>query len=94
MHQRDNTRLIETLMTLRDRGNTVIVVEHDEHTMLAADHLIEASCETAGRHNSKVEGSRESSLEATYYAVLEISLYGEVKTVKALIVEFPQQRKS
>ncbi len=41
LHQRDNGRLLEALKRLRDLGNTVIVVEHDEETMLAADHLID-----------------------------------------------------
>lgn len=41
LHQRDNDRLIETLEHLRDIGNTLIVVEHDEDTMLAADHIID-----------------------------------------------------
>lgn len=41
LHQRDNDKLIETLKKLRDLGNTVIVVEHDEATMMAADHLID-----------------------------------------------------
>jgi len=41
LHQRDNDKLIETLKKLRDNGNTVIVVEHDESTMLAADYLID-----------------------------------------------------
>ena len=41
LHQRDNDRLIETLKRLRDQGNTVIVVEHDEDTILAADHVID-----------------------------------------------------
>ncbi|MDO4807406.1 MAG: excinuclease ABC subunit UvrA [Coriobacteriales bacterium] len=41
LHQRDNDRLIETLCRLRDQGNTVIVVEHDEDTILAADHIID-----------------------------------------------------
>ncbi len=41
LHQRDNDRLLETLKRLRDLGNTVIVVEHDEDAMLAADHLID-----------------------------------------------------
>jgi excinuclease ABC subunit A len=41
LHQRDNQKLIETLMRLRDLGNTVIVVEHDEATMHAADHLVD-----------------------------------------------------
>ncbi|WP_322151153.1 excinuclease ABC subunit UvrA [Paratractidigestivibacter sp.] len=41
LHQRDNDRLIETLKSLRDQGNTVIVVEHDEDTILAADHVVD-----------------------------------------------------
>ncbi len=41
LHPRDNTRLLATLKNLRDRGNTVLVVEHDEATIRAADHLIE-----------------------------------------------------
>jgi len=41
LHQRDNDKLLETLKDLRDLGNTVIVVEHDEDTMKAADHLID-----------------------------------------------------
>ncbi|PSR23462.1 MAG: excinuclease ABC subunit UvrA [Sulfobacillus acidophilus] len=41
LHQRDNDRLISTLKRLRDLGNTVLVVEHDEETMLAADYLID-----------------------------------------------------
>ncbi len=41
LHQRDNDRLIGTLKSLRDLGNTVIVVEHDEDTMYAADHIID-----------------------------------------------------
>lgn len=41
LHQRDNDKLIATLKNLRDLGNTVVVVEHDEDTMLAADHIID-----------------------------------------------------
>jgi len=41
LHQSDNTKLIKTLKNLRDMGNTVIVVEHDEETMLEADHIID-----------------------------------------------------
>ena len=41
LHSRDNERLIETLKKLRDLGNTLIIVEHDKDTMLAADHLVE-----------------------------------------------------
>ncbi len=41
LHQRDNDRLIESLQKMRDLGNTLIVVEHDEDTMMAADWLID-----------------------------------------------------
>src|SRR6266849_10980347 len=41
LHQRDNRRLIDTLIRLRDLGNTLIVVEHDEATMEAADHVVD-----------------------------------------------------
>jgi excinuclease ABC subunit A len=41
LHQRDNDRLLETLKYLRDIGNTVVVVEHDEDTILAADYVID-----------------------------------------------------
>ncbi len=41
LHQKDNARLIQTLMRLRDLGNTVLVVEHDEETMLASDYIID-----------------------------------------------------
>ena len=41
LHQRDNKRLIDTLIRLRDLGNTLIVVEHDEATILEADHIVD-----------------------------------------------------
>ena len=41
LHQRDNDKLIATLKRLRDLGNTLIVVEHDDDTMLAADHIVD-----------------------------------------------------
>jgi excinuclease ABC subunit A len=53
LHQRDNTRLIETLIRLRDLGNTIIVVEHDEETMQAADWLIDIG-PGAGEHGGMV----------------------------------------
>jgi excinuclease ABC subunit A len=53
LHQRDNARLIATLKRLRDLGNTVIVVEHDEGTMRAADHLIDLG-PGAGEHGGGV----------------------------------------
>src|SRR5205085_1133968 len=53
LHQRDNARLIKTLVRLRDLGNTLLVVEHDEDTMRAADHIIDIGPE-AGEHGGKV----------------------------------------
>ncbi len=53
LHQRDNDRLIETLNTLRDLGNTVIVVEHDEDTIKAADYVIDIG-PLAGEEGGKV----------------------------------------
>ncbi|WHX40171.1 excinuclease ABC subunit UvrA [Mesobacillus sp. AQ2] len=53
LHQRDNDRLIDTLKNMRDIGNTLIVVEHDEDTMLAADHLIDIG-PGAGIHGGEI----------------------------------------
>ena len=53
LHQRDNDRLITTLQSMRDLGNTLIVVEHDEDTMLAADYLIDVG-PGAGVHGGQI----------------------------------------
>jgi excinuclease ABC subunit A len=53
LHQRDNTKLIETLMRLRGLGNTIIVVEHDEETMAAADWIVDIG-PGAGEHGGQV----------------------------------------
>ena len=53
LHQRDNDKLLNTLCHLRDLGNTVIVVEHDEDTMLAADYVVDIG-PGAGEHGGKV----------------------------------------
>ncbi|MFN0263585.1 excinuclease ABC subunit UvrA [Tepidamorphus sp. 3E244] len=53
LHQRDNARLLETLKHLRDLGNTVIVVEHDEDAILEADHVVDIGPE-AGVHGGQV----------------------------------------
>ncbi len=53
LHQRDNARLLATLEQLRDLGNTVIVVEHDEETMRAANHVIDLG-PGAGKHGGEV----------------------------------------
>ncbi|HEU5381809.1 MAG TPA: excinuclease ABC subunit UvrA [Ktedonobacteraceae bacterium] len=53
LHQRDNERLIRTLVRLRDLGNTLLVVEHDEDTMRASDHIIDIG-PGAGEHGGRV----------------------------------------
>ena len=53
LHQRDNQRLIETLVRLRDLGNTVVVVEHDEETIRTADHVVDIG-PGAGEHGGRI----------------------------------------
>src|SRR5690606_6989684 len=53
LHQRDNRRLLTTLQALRDLGNTVIVVEHDEEAILAAEHVLDLG-PGAGAHGGQV----------------------------------------
>ena len=75
LHQRDNNRLLETLFHLRDIGNTVIVVEHDEDAIRAADHVVDMG-PGAGEHGGRVvaEGTpadimaAEESLTGAYLA--------------------------
>jgi excinuclease ABC subunit A len=65
LHQRDNQRLLDTLRQLRDLGNTVLVVEHDEETIRAADHVVDLG-PRAGRHGGMViaSGALEKVLAA------------------------------
>ena len=77
LHQRDNDRLLETLANLRDLGNTVIVVEHDEDAIRSADHLVDMG-PGAGAHGGLVVASgtpeevvhRSESLTGQYLAGL------------------------
>ncbi len=65
LHQRDNSRLLETLKRLRDLGNTVIVVEHDEEAILSADHLVDMG-PAAGIHGGELvaQGTPEAVMKA------------------------------
>jgi len=87
LHQRDNERLIATLRRLRDLGNTVIVVEHDEGTMLAADHLIDLG-PGAGEHGGELvaEGTPERVMG------MEDSLTGQFLSGKRQIA-LPKKRR-
>ncbi len=86
LHQRDNRKLIETLIRLRDLGNTVLVVEHDEETMLAADHLMELG-PGAGEHGGNIvaQGTVEEFLKSD--AVTAKYLTGEMQ------IEIPKNRR-
>jgi len=87
LHQRDNDRLISTLIGLRDAGNTVIVVEHDEDTIRASDHMVEIG-PAAGVHGGQVMAN------AAVPAVFETpnSLTGAYLTGKKTI-PVPEQRR-
>ena len=64
LHQRDNDKLLKTLMHLRDLGNSLIVVEHDEDTMFAADYIVDIG-PGAGEHGGKViaQGTAEEIMK-------------------------------
>ena len=64
LHQRDNDKLLATLKNLRDMGNTLIVVEHDEDTMFAADHIVDIG-PGAGSHGGQViaQGTAEEIMQ-------------------------------
>ncbi|MCI7276494.1 MAG: excinuclease ABC subunit UvrA [Lachnospiraceae bacterium] len=64
LHQKDNDKLLKTLIHLRDLGNTVIVVEHDEDTMRAADHIVDIG-PGAGSHGGEVvaQGTAEELMQ-------------------------------
>jgi excinuclease ABC subunit A len=87
LHQRDNEKLIGTLDRLRDLGNTVIVVEHDEGTMRAADHLVDLG-PGAGEHGGHVISAGTPAQVARDPA----SLTGQYLSGKRRI-EVPAQRR-
>jgi excinuclease ABC subunit A len=87
LHQRDNTKLIHTLQRLRDLGNTLIVVEHDEETMRNADYIVDMG-PGAGVHGGFVvaEGAPEEVMQ-NKRSLTGKYLSGELK------IEVPEQRR-
>ena len=87
LHQRDNRRLIETLLRMRDLGNTVMVVEHDEETIRIADHVVDIG-PGAGEHGGTVvhSGSLQGLLE------VQESVTGQYLSGRRRI-EVPQMRR-
>ena len=88
LHQRDNERLIKTLTHLRDLGNTLLVVEHDEETMRAADYIIDIG-PGAGEHGGRVVA------EGTYQDIVanRNSLTGDY-LARRRHIEIPAQRRN
>lgn len=88
LHQRDNQRLIDTLTYLRDIGNTLIVVEHDEQTLRTADYIVDLG-PGAGEHGGRVvaQGTPEELMRS------EKSLTGQFLAGK-LKIEVPAVRRS
>ncbi|MFL5103180.1 MAG: excinuclease ABC subunit UvrA [Xanthobacteraceae bacterium] len=86
LHQRDNARLLETLKRLRDLGNTVIVVEHDEEAILTADHVVDIG-PAAGIHGGEIiaEGTPDDIMANPR------SLTGQYLT-GALMIPVPERR--
>ena len=88
LHQRDNDKLLATLKNLRDLGNTLIVVEHDEDTMFAADHIVDIG-PGAGSHGGQViaQGTAEEIMK------IPESVTGQYLSGKRQI-EVPSERKT
>ena len=87
LHQRDNDKLLATLQNLRDMGNTLIVVEHDEDTMFAADHIVDIG-PGAGSHGGQViaQGTAEDIMK------VEESVTGQYLSGK-LRIPVPETRR-
>ena len=87
LHQRDNDKLIKTLKNLKDLGNSLIVVEHDEDTMLAADHIVDIG-PGAGEHGGEVvaQGTPEEIMKAEH-SITGAYLSGKIK------IPVPTERK-
>lgn len=87
LHQRDNDKLLRTLKNLKDLGNTLIVVEHDEDTMFAADHIVDIG-PGAGEHGGRViaEGTAEDIMK------VEESITGAYLSGR-LFIPVPKKRR-
>lgn len=88
LHQRDNDKLIRTLKNLKDLGNTLIVVEHDEDTMLAADYVVDIG-PGAGEHGGEViaAGSAQDIMKS------EKSITGAYLS-RRIVIPVPEKRRT
>jgi len=88
LHQRDNSKLIATLERLRDLGNTVIVVEHDEQTMRSADHLVDLG-PGAGEHGGRIVAQGTAAQVQRVKGSLTGQFLAGTRTIEA-----PQKRRT
>jgi excinuclease ABC subunit A len=88
LHQRDNSKLIATLERLRDLGNTVIVVEHDEQTMRSADHLVDLG-PGAGEHGGRIVAQGTAAQVQRVKSSLTGQFLAGTRTIEA-----PQKRRT
>ncbi|MDR2126696.1 MAG: excinuclease ABC subunit UvrA [Prevotellaceae bacterium] len=88
LHQRDNIKLINSLKQLRDEGNSIIVVEHDEETIRSADYVIDVG-PRAGIHGGEIlfEGKSEQLINKNIDSLTAKYLSGEMK------IEIPEKRR-
>ena len=94
LHQRDNARLLSTLEQLRDLGNTVIVVEHDEETMRAADHVIDLG-PGAGKHGGEVIATGTiDEIMRNPASITGKFLSGEMKIATPTVRRVPEARRA
>jgi excinuclease ABC subunit A len=90
LHQRDNRRLIETLVRLRDLGNTLIVVEHDEDTIRAADGVVDIG-PGAGEHGGHgVVSGTVADLEASEESITGAYVSGRRSIEVPLLRRLPE----
>ena len=87
LHQRDNDKLLKTLKNLKELGNTLLVVEHDEDTMFAADHIVDIG-PAAGEHGGEVvaQGTAEEIMKVEE-SITGAYLSGRIK------IEVPKERR-
>jgi excinuclease ABC subunit A len=88
LHQRDNRRLLDTLRSMRDLGNTVIVVEHDEETIRSADHVIDLGPGAGAEGGQVVAQGKPADIQKEPASLTGRYLSGELR------IEIPARRRS
>jgi len=87
LHQRDNRKLLDTLCSMRDLGNTVIVVEHDEETIRSADHVVDLGPGAGAQGGRVVAQGKPADIERAEESLTGMYLSGRLR------IEVPSQRR-